>query len=165
MTIGNKNACKTKHKVQNPRRVTKPMSIASTHAQICPRIIMCSATYALIASAELILATKILCELACISREAPRFLGLEPESFRSFFKNSCFTRSFSLPKGRSNLPLYLRSTCLCTPSPQRLPRIAVKGISRHNFRPVHFYLNSTHIKPCIHCEKHSRIVPGCSRCL
>ena len=29
-----------KHRVQNPRRVTKPKSIASTHARICPRIIM-----------------------------------------------------------------------------------------------------------------------------
>ena len=29
-----------KHRVQNPRRVTTPMSIASTHARMCPRIIM-----------------------------------------------------------------------------------------------------------------------------
>ena len=29
-----------KHRVQNPRRVTNPKSIASTHARICPRIIM-----------------------------------------------------------------------------------------------------------------------------
>ena len=33
-----------KYRVQNPRRVTKPKSIASMHAQICPCIIMCSAT-------------------------------------------------------------------------------------------------------------------------
>ena len=45
-----------KHRVQNPRRVTTPKSIASTHAQICPR--MCGASYALIASLEL--ATKII---------------------------------------------------------------------------------------------------------
>ena len=32
-----------KHRVQNPRRVTTPKSIASTHAQICPRLIMCGA--------------------------------------------------------------------------------------------------------------------------
>ena len=29
-----------KHRVQNPRRVTTPKSIASTHARMCPRIIM-----------------------------------------------------------------------------------------------------------------------------
>ena len=32
--------CK-KHRVQKPRHVTKPNAIASTHAQIRPRIIMC----------------------------------------------------------------------------------------------------------------------------
>ena len=52
-------------------------AIASTHAQMCPHI-MCSATYALITSAELILATRILRELTCTS---PHFLALEPESF------------------------------------------------------------------------------------
>ena len=52
---------------------------------------MCdSATYALIASAELkILATKILRELACTSHEAPRFLALEPESFSTTAAYSC----------------------------------------------------------------------------
>ena len=58
---------------------SKPKSIASTHAQIRSRIIMCSTTDALIASVEL--ATKILRELACTSHKAPRFLALEPESF------------------------------------------------------------------------------------
>ena len=119
--------------MQNPRRVTKPTLIASTHVQICPCIIMCSATHALIASVEL--ATKILCELACMSREAPRFLALD----RNSFDNSSLLVRFRCLRVRSNLPLYLRSTCLCSPSPQRRPRIAVKGISRNNFRPVRFY--------------------------
>ena len=62
--------------MQNPRRVTKPKSIASTHARICPRIIIIRIN-SLIASVEL--ATKILCELACVSREAPRFLAFNSE--------------------------------------------------------------------------------------
>ena len=46
-------------------------------------------TRALIASAELILVTKILRELAWTSREAPRFLALEPESFSTTAAYSC----------------------------------------------------------------------------
>ena len=117
-----------KHRVQNPRRVTSPMSIASTHAQICPRNIMCGASYTLIASVELR-------ELACTSRVAPRFLA----SDRKFFDDSSLLVRFRCLRVRSNLPLCLRSTCLCSPSPQRRPRIAVKGISRNNFRRVRFY--------------------------
>ena len=110
-----------KHRVQNPRHVTKLLSIASTHAQIyqCkPRL---NREYGISG-------------LACMSREAPRFLALD-----RVFRQQQLTRSFSLPEGGSNLPLYLRSTCLCYPSPRRWPRIAVKGISRNNFRPVRFY--------------------------
>ena len=32
--------CTIKHRVQNPRRVTKTKPIASTHAQMCPRILV-----------------------------------------------------------------------------------------------------------------------------
>ena len=79
-----------------PSASHKTKSIASTHARICPRIIM-KRTYALIASVKL--ATKILRELACMSREAPRFLALEPEVFRQQQP----TRSFSLPEGAIKL--------------------------------------------------------------
>ena len=58
---------------------------------------------------------------------------------RKFFDNSSLLVCFRCLGVRSNLPLYVRSICLCFPSPQRVPRIAVKGISRHNFRPVRFY--------------------------
>ena len=108
------------------------------HAQICPRIIMCSASHALIVSVEL--ATKILRELerelACMSCEAPRFLALD-----RVFDNSSLLVRFRCLRVRSNLPLYVRSTCLCSrsQSPQRWPRIAVKGISLNNFRPERFY--------------------------
>ena len=88
--------------------------------------------YVLIASVEL--ASKILRELACTSREAPRFLTLEP----GFSATAAYSFVFA-DRVRSNLPLYLRSTCLRSPPPPRRPRIAVKGISRHNFRPVRFY--------------------------
>ena len=82
--------------MQNPRRVTKLFAIASTHAQICQRIIKCSASYALIVSVEL--AIKILHELACTSREAPRFLALD-----LVFRQQQLTRSFSLPEGAIKL--------------------------------------------------------------
>ena len=42
-----------KHSMENPRCFTKLKSTASTYAQICPHIIMCGATYALIASMKL----------------------------------------------------------------------------------------------------------------
>ena len=119
--------------MQNPRRVTKLLSIASTHAQICQRIIKCSTSYALIASVEL--ATKILCELVCTSRVAPRFLALD-----RVFRQQHLTRSFLLPGGAIKLaPLPEIYTYLCYPSPQRWPKITLKGISRNNFRPVRFY--------------------------
>ena len=112
-------------------KVQDPQSIASTHAQICPRIITYSATYVLKN-----LATKTLRELACTPCEAPRFLALEPESFSATVSIPYSFVFAAFMRVRSNLPLYLRSTCLCSPSPQIRPRMAVKGISRHNFRPL-----------------------------
>ena len=81
------------------------------------------------------LATKTLHELARV-HEAPHFLALEPESFST---TAALLVRFRRLKVRSNSPFYLRSTCLCSPPPQRQPRITVKGISRHNFRPMRFY--------------------------
>ena len=97
------------------------------HAQICPCTVYIPG---LIASMKL--ATKVLHKLACTLQEAPLFLALEPESFRQ----QQLTCSISLPGGAS---FYVRSTCLCFPSQKRRPRIAMKGISCHNFRPVRFY--------------------------
>ena len=68
-----------KHRVQNPRRVTNPkMQLVRMrgYAHVTYNYV---AHLRLIASVEL--ASKILRELACTSREAPRFLALEPESF------------------------------------------------------------------------------------
>ena len=42
-SVTTQEAMVIKHRVQNPRRVTKPKSIAVTHAQIRPRIILCRA--------------------------------------------------------------------------------------------------------------------------
>ena len=53
-------ANKIKHRVQNPQCVTKPKLIASTHAQICPRIIIMYA----FKNCECGI-SKILLELAC----------------------------------------------------------------------------------------------------
>ena len=90
---------------------------------------------AVIASVEL--ATKILREFACMSRGAPR--ALLSFKARRFFGNSSLLVRFRCLRVRLNVPLYLRSTCLRSPPPLRRPRIAVKGVSRCNFRPVRFY--------------------------
>ena len=72
--------------------VTKPISIASTHAQMHPRNII-HARARLARNTNFILAitpstflalgvvASIKYELACMSCEAPRFLALEPVSF------------------------------------------------------------------------------------
>ena len=82
------------------------------------------------------LATKILGELACKSHvfEAQlMLLSLEPESFSA---TAAYTCSLSLFRGVIDLyENYLLARC--SPPPQTWPRIAVKSIYRHNFRPVH----------------------------
>ena len=60
-----------------------------------------------------------------MSHEAPRFLALEPQFFST-------TAAYSFV-------FAVKSNCSRSPSQQRRPRITVKGISRHNFRPVRFY--------------------------
>ena len=59
---------------------------------------MCSASHALIASVDIELATKLLRELACTSREAPRFLALD-----RVFRQQQLTSSFSLSEGAIKL--------------------------------------------------------------
>ena len=71
------NSIQNQAPVQNPRHVTKPKSIASTHAQICSRT---NATNALIVSIKS--ATKTLRELACTSHEAAcTFLSFKARKF------------------------------------------------------------------------------------
>ena len=82
-----------KHRVQNPRRVTNPKLIASTHEQICPH---CSATYALIASIKL--ATKILCDLRARHVKHHACL-LALELSQKVIRQQQLTHSFSLPEG------------------------------------------------------------------
>ena len=126
--------------------VTKLKSIASTHALMYPRNII----HACARGCNFILATTpsactrpapvqalgvvASMKVACISREAPRFLTLASK----FFDNSSLLVRFRCLGVRSNLPLYMKTICWCPLPPQRWPRIAVKGIYRHNFRPVHF---------------------------
>ena len=125
--------------------VTKPMSIASTHAQMHPHNII-HARARIARNINFILAItpstflgagrgrEYEYELACMSREAPRFLASEPVSFRQ----QQLTRSFSLSEGAINLPLYTKTICWCSQLPHRWPRIAVKGIYSHNFRLMRF---------------------------
>ena len=125
--------------------VTKPMSIASTHAQMPPRNII-HARARIARNINFILAImpstflgagrgrEYEYELACMSREAPRLLASEPVSFRQ----QQLTRSFSLSEGAINLPLYTKTICWCSQLPHRWPRIAVKGIYSHNFRLMRF---------------------------
>ena len=116
--------------------VTTPKSVASRRIIIHPRtrVAQCSArvvcTYIQISC----LGAGRGRELACKSREVLRFLALEPVRFRQ----QQLTRSFSLSGVRSDLPLYTKNICWCSLPQQRWPRIAVKGVYRHNFRPVHF---------------------------
>ena len=124
--------------------VTKPKSIASTHALMHPRNIIHARarpirgdviSYSRPRPAPVqALGVVASMKAACISREAPRFLALASK----FFDNSSLLVRFRCLGVRSNLPLYTKTICWCPLQPQRWPRIAVKGIYRHNFRPVHF---------------------------
>ena len=118
-----------KHIVQNPRCVTKPKPIASTHTQMCPRIAH------LLSIASMKLAAKILRGWArvhvtwsttLLSFRAERFLTTAAYSF------------VFIVWGCDRVCLSMRTICWCSPPPQRWPRIAVKGVYRHNFWPVHF---------------------------
>ena len=56
-----------------------------------------------------------------------------------FFDNSSLYSFVFAVWGCDQICLSIRKTiCWCPLLPQRWPRIAVKGIYRHNFRPVHF---------------------------
>ena len=59
-------------------------------------------------------------ELACTSREAPRFFKALKQKV---FRRQQLTRSFSLSGG---VTLYVRTICWCSPLPQRRPRIAIR---------------------------------------
>ena len=97
------------------------------------------------------------------SMHVTMLLSLEPASFSTTAAYSFVFRCMGV---RSSLPLYVRSTCLCSPSPQRRPMIAVKGISRHNFRPVHFYQTPRILNLAFIVKNtYVYIVPGCSRSL
>ena len=124
--------------------VTKPKSIASTHAQMRPRNIIharaqlpsYSRSHPAPKALGVVASSKVLGKsyLSCTSREAPRFLALGQQ----VFDNSSLLIRFRCLGVRSKLPLYTKTICWCSLPPQRWPRIAVKGIYRHNFRPVHF---------------------------
>ena len=70
-------------------------------------------------------------ELACKSREVPRFLALEPVGFST---TAAYSFVFAVWGAIRFASLYEKYLLV----PQRWRRIAVKGIYRHNFRPVHF---------------------------
>ena len=97
--------------MQNPRQGHK---IASTHAQMHQRnVIHARVLFLYSRSRPAPLGAgrgreyeklKLMIELVCMSREAPRFLALESVTFRQ----QQLTRPFSLSEGRSDLPLYTK---------------------------------------------------------
>ena len=72
-----------------------------------------------------------LCELTCASCEAPCFLALKPVSFST---TAAYLFVFAIWVCND----ICLSMCWCSPLPQRWPRISVKGVYWHKFRPVHF---------------------------
>ena len=118
---------KIKHRVQNPSRVTKPKSIATIHmCRYMPANAYIYVFIGLIASTVRNQRLK-----HCVSSHA-RHECITLFSFRAreFFDNSSLLICFRCLGARSSLPFYVKSICLCSPTPQRQPSITVKGISR-----------------------------------
>ena len=103
-----------KPRVQNPRRVTKPYSNASTHAQT-----VCAWAWSIAIS------------VSSRARHVKHhvLLSLEPISFST---TAAYSFIFAF-WGAIIFPLYVRPFFWFSQYPQRWPRIAVKGIYCHNF--------------------------------